>query len=444
MTGLKKEMSLYGLTMVSIGSCIGSGIFLTPSLIAGHLPSPLLILMVWALGGVVALTGALTFAELGSRFPGAGGIYVYLKEAYNDFVAFLFGWSYFLVVNTGAIAALCIAFAYYLAFIIPLGENGKIIVAVSAIIVVTVINILGVKQGEIFTNVFTGLKLIGITAVILIGLLLGSYGLNDFQPSSVSVPDEFGSAIGLALIGVIFSFGGFQHASFLAGEARDPRRTVPLAMIIGVTIVCLVYLLTNLAYLYLLPVADIISAESIAANAITTVIPVGGVLIALLIAISTFGTVGIFTLSAPRIYFAMAKDGIFFKKLAEIHPKFKTPVYAILFQSAWAIVLLLFWGTFVDLITYVLFTDWIFLTLTAISIFIFRRSDGKQIRADVKNQNRPYKMFGYPLTPIIFIVISIFLIVNTLIEKPTQAWAGLGLLALGLPVFYYFKRKRIK
>ncbi len=416
MTELKKELSLYGLTMVAIGSCIGSGIFLTPSQIAGHLPSPLLILLVWALGGVITLTGALTFAELGAMFPQAGGVYVYLKEAYGGLFGFLYGWVYLVVITSGANAALSIACAYYLAFIFPMDQTGMILTAVGALVVVTIINILRVKAAEVFTNLFTGAKLMGIGAVILIGLIFGRAEFSLASTGSNLSSGSLLSAFGLALIGVLWSYGGWQHASFVAGEARDARRMIPRAMVIGALVVAAVYLLTNLAYLFLLPVEAVAGSQSLAADAVSTVIPFGGALIALLIAVSTFGTLGIYTLSAPRIYYAMAKDGLFFKKLAYVHPRFRTPVNAILVQSAWAVVLLLFWGTFEDLITYVVFTDWIFFGLTAAGIFVFRRTR--------KGAPRPYKTPGYPVTPLLFVGITFLFVANALIAKPVMPGPG--------------------
>ena len=436
MAELKKDLRLYGLTMVAIGSCIGSGIFLTPSQIAGYLPSPIWILLVWALGGVITLTGALTFAELGSMFPQAGGVYVYLKEAYGELFGFLYGWAYLLVITSGANAALSIACAYYLAFIFPLNDTGIKITAVVALIVVTAVNILRVRAAEIFTNIFTGLKLLGVAAVIIIGILWGKARADLFHAETTASTGSLMAAFGLALIGVLWSYGGWQHATFVAGEARDAKRTIPRAMIIGALVVAMVYLFTNVAYLFMLPVDVIAASNSLAADAISTILPFGGILIALLIAISTFGTLGIYTLSAPRIYYAMSRDGLFFQKLAWIHPRYRTPVYAILVQSAWAVVLLLFWGTFEDLITYVVFTDWIFFGLTAVGIFIFRRK--------LKDHPRPYKTLGYPVVPLIFISITFLFVLNSLIEKPLHAWAGLILMALALPVFFTFKKRREK
>lgn len=433
MTELKKGLTLYGLTMIAIGACIGSGIFLTPSQIAGHLDSPLSILAVWGVGGVIALTGALTFAELGGLFKGSGGIYVYIKEAYGDLWAFWYGWASLLVVNTGAIAALSLACANYLDFIFNFGESGVIIVASLSIVLLTVVNVFGVTYAQLFSNVFTGIKLLGILFIILVGV---SYSLPQAEPSVV-VPEESGGgaahAFFLALIGVIWSYGGWQHTTFLSGETERPRRNIPLAMVMGAIVVTATYMLCNFAYLQLMSPSQIAGSESVAADAISQIFPWGGNLIAIMIAISTFGTAGIYTLTAPRVYFAMAKDGLFFSELAQVHPKYQTPTNAILAQSGWSIVLLLFWGTFEDVITYVTFIDWIFMIMAAISIFIFRMR--------MKDAERSYKVHLYPIVPLIFIIISTVFILNTLVGAPIQAGAGITLMILGLPMYYWFKRR---
>jgi APA family basic amino acid/polyamine antiporter len=436
MTKLAKELTLYGLIMVAIGSCIGSGIFVTPSKIAGLVPSAGLILAVWALGGLVTLTGALTFGELGSLFPKAGGIYVFLKEAYGGWLGFLYGWAYLLVITSGSIAVLSLAFTYYLSFFIPLGETAKIMVSVSVIVAVTTLNIFRAKFGEIFSNIFTGLKLLGILIIIGTGIFFGNSGLS-FNNFSIGFGSGSNlSGFGVALVGVLFSYGGWQHTSFLAGETKNPSRNVPVAMITGALIVIVIYLLVNVSYMLLLPVGKIAGSQKVAAEAISNVFPFGAMLVAGIIAISTLGTIGIYTLSAPRIYYAMADDGLFFKKIADVHPKFRTPVNAIIAQSGWSIVLLLFWGTFEDLITYTVSVEWIFFTLAAAGIFIFRKK--------LKDAERPYKTFGYPVTPLIFITINTWFVINITIREPLPMGIGLCFLLLGVPVYLYFKRKNIK
>ena len=434
MTGLKQDLTTFDLAMIAIGGTIGSGIFLTPSLVAQQLPSPPLMLSVWILGGVVALCGALTFAELGSMLPKAGGMYVYLTEAYGPLAGFLFGWAYFLVVNTGGIAALSIAFATYLGFFLPLDGWGLQATAIGGLLLVTVLNILGVKTGGVFSDLFTILKLAGILALIVIGFGWGSFHSSVVHSSLSGTGVVTGGAIAAAMVGVLWSYGGWQHASFAAAEARRPARSVPIAMVIGAATVTLVYILANIAYLCMMTPEEIASAPRLAADAVGRVLgPSGGSFISFAIFVSTFGSVGIYTLTAPRIYFAMAQDGLFFRSVAEIHPRYRTPAAAILIQSAWAVVLILFWQTFDRLISYVVFTDWIFFGLTGAAVFVLRRSRPAT--------DRPYRTIGYPVTPLVFVAISAWFVVNTLLDEPAQAWAGLGFLAAGVPVFYYWSNR---
>lgn len=425
----KREIGLYGLTMIAIGSSIGSGIFRTPSEIAGYLPSEGLMLIVWALGGIIALCGALTFAKISGQFPHVGGFYVFLKEAYGKLPAFLFGWSMLLVINTGALAALSLVFTSYLGSFFPLSDNAQLVIAVATIVVLTVMNILGVKFGNIFASIFTSAKLLGILLVVFLGLFFGTnHDVNFFntayQPVQANLP--LISAFGLALIGVTFSFGGYQHATFVAAEVKDAERVVPKALVIGILIVCLAYLTINVAYLRFLPIEQIVASKSVASDAINTIWSFGGKFVSFLIIVSVVGTIGIFILTAPRIYFAMADDGLFFKKFAELHPTYGTPVWAIVFQSAWTIVLLVFWKTFSNLITYVVFVDEIFFFLTAVSFFILIK---------------PKKLSGIILA-LIFIAMTGFIIVNTLYEKPEQAIAGLIFLGIGCVFFVIFRRTR--
>jgi APA family basic amino acid/polyamine antiporter len=434
MTELKRELSRFDMTMIAIGSTIGSGIFLTPALIAHILPSPSWIIGIWLVGGVTALTGALTFAELAGMMPGAGGVYVYLNEAYGPLAGFLYGWAYFLVCNTGGIAALSLAFAMYLGHFIPLSPAGLRITAITGLLLVTALNVRGVKIAGMFSDIFTLLKLSGIGFLIVAGI---GWGLNrhiDFSAPLDLKGSTLGGALSIAMVGVLWSYGGWQHASYAAGEARDPRRTIPFAMVTGAMVVIAVYVLTNFSYMLLLPVDAIGTSPRLASDAMQTILgPAGGGLIAAAIFISTFGTAGIYTLTAPRIYFAMARDGLFFRKVAELHPRFHTPAFAIMIQSTWAIILILFWGTFENLISYVVFTDWIFFALAAAGLFILRR---KRPSAE-----RPYRTLAYPITPLVFIVISLWFVGTTLLNRPEEAWAGIAFLALGVPVFLFWRRK---
>jgi basic amino acid/polyamine antiporter, APA family len=433
MTKLAKELTLYGLIMVAIGSCIGSGIFVTPAQIAVLVPSWGLIIGVWAIGGLITLTGALTFGELGALFPKAGGIYVFLKEAYGGWLGFLYGWAYLLIITSGSIAVLSLAFTYYISYFIPMDNTWKILTSIIVIITLTTLNVLRAKFGEMFSNIFTGLKIIGILIIIACGFIYGSTSFSFSAAAAASAGKGTLSNFGVALVGVLFSYGGWQHASFLAGETKNPRKNVPIAMVTGALVVILIYLLVNVSYMLLLPIDKIAVSQKVAAEATSTVLPFGGMMVAAIIAISTLGTIGIYTLSAPRIYYAMADDGLFFKGIAKVHTKFKTPINAIIIQSIWSIVLLLFWGTFEDLITYTVSVEWIFFALAAAGIFIFRKR--------MKDAERPYKTFGYPVTPIIFIGITIWFVINMMINKPLHMGIGLGFLALGLPFYFYFKRK---
>ncbi|MCL4551126.1 MAG: amino acid permease [Bacteroidetes bacterium] len=431
---LKRKLTAFDLTMIAIGSTIGSGIFFTPSLIAKSLNDPLLILFAWLVGGLMALSGALTFSELGSMFPEAGGVYVYLNKAYGELAGFLYGWAYFLVVNTGGIAALAIAFSTYFGYFVHLTPWGIKLVGVAGIIFVTIVNIVDVKAAGIFSDIFTILKLIGIIGLIFIGFIFGSGATTNFF-ASIHLSQNAGSAFAVAMVGVLWSYGGWQHATFTAGEAINPKKDLPRAMITAAVAVTLIYILTNIAYMFLMTPGEIGSTPTLAADAVQKVLgAIGGSLIAIAIFISTFGTTGIYTLTAPRIYYAMATDKIFFPKIAELHPKYRTPVYAIVVQSIWAITLIMFWGTFENLIAYVVFTDWIFFGMTAASIFIFRKK--------LPQIERPYSTFGYPVTPLFFTAMAVWFVVNTLIEKPQQAWAGLLFLGIGIPVYYFWKRKK--
>jgi APA family basic amino acid/polyamine antiporter len=435
--GLKKEIGLFGLSMIAAGSCIGSGIFITPSDIAYQLGHPQVILLVWLIGGVVAVTGSLTFAELSGRFPEAGGVYVFIRESFGKVWAFLYGWSILTVITSGAIAALSLTFARYLTAFIPLTSAGQIIVGISAITTVTVVNVLGVKPAELFSSVSTVFKLIGITGIIVAGIAVGSQvGGTEIGFSPATSTTTMG-AFALAMIGVLWSYGGWHHASYVAGEAKSAVKTVPRAMILGALIVTLTYVLANWAYLRLLPLDQLASSQAVAADAIRSVHTSGAYLIAGLIAVSTFGSIGIFTLTAPRIYYKMANDGAFFKNIAKLHPTRKTPIAAILLQSGWAIALLLLWATFENLITYVVFMDWVFMVMAALSLFYFRH---KQKRSSPEG----FKVPLYPIIPCIFIGISVWFIIYTLIGKPEQAIAGIILLIIGLPVYYLSIRVRGK
>lgn len=435
MEELKRKLSLYGLTMIAVGSCIGSGIFISPSDVVKSIPDPIFALLAWGIGGLIALTGSLSFSELGSMFPSAGGVYVYLKEAFGDRVAFLYGWVILLVVNTGALAALALAFANFLTFFVPLSETSKITIAIATILILTALNVRGVGLSQMFSNIFTGLKLAIMLIMIFAGVLIfGDLG-KLFHSSTSFDPVSNPSSFLTALIGVLWSFGGWHHASYLAGEAVNPQKNVPKAMILGTLIVTIVYILMNMAYFSLLSIEQFATSDRVAGDAMSTIFTNGGRLVSLGIMISVFGTIGIYTMSAPRIYYAMAKDEIFFKGLAKVHPVYHTPYIAMWFQAVWAVILLVFWRTFSDLVTYTTFMDIVFMTLAGISLFIFRI---KRPRAE-----RLVRVPIYPVVPLIFVLISGAFVINTVLEKPKQAFAGLILLGLGFISYLYFRNSKL-
>jgi len=440
MSELRRSLSLSTLIMIAIGSTIGSGIFRTPGRIAEAVHLPEYVILIWVLGGLAALTGALTYAEMSSMFPRAGGLYVFLKEAFGNSVAFLFGWYILFISTSGSIAALAVVSAEHMLLLTGYESHNQWVVPLAAAITIllTLSNIFGVNIGGRMAQVFTSAKLIGVAILILAGMawaLPDVVEANHTSEFANTPPKYFWTGFGAAFVGVLWSYGGWQHASFMAGEARDPQRTVPIAMITGAAVVTLVYVLSNLAYMRLLPIEEIAQSKTVAADALGVLSPWGRKLMALVIALSTFGTTAIYCMTAPRIYYAMARDGLFFTKLAEIHPRWHTPVSAILVQGLWAIVLLLFWGTFEQLIDYVTFMDWIGLALAGIALYVLRRK--------MPEMPRPYRTWGYPFTPLVFIGIGCWFVVSTLIEHPGKAVAGIAVLAIGWVVYHWIFRKGI-
>ena len=347
-------------------------------------------------------------------------------------MAFLYGWSILTVITSGAIAALCLAFARYAALLFGMDISYQVPIGLAALFFVTLVNITGVRWSALFSSSMTMMKVVGIAVIVIVCLLFGHDLLAHIDhPASSSHP----ISMGLALIGVLWSYGGWHHASYVGGEVHDAKKILPRALISGALIVTIVYILVNVAYLSVLTIDEISGSPAVASDAMSKITPFGGMLVAILIAVSTFGTAGIYTLSAPRIYYTMGADKVFFPWLADIHPKFGTPLKAIVLQSAWAGVLLLFWGTFESLATYVVFMDWIFMTLAAVGLFVFRK------RSKAKDPDG-YKVPLYPVVPLIFIGISIWFLFSTLIGRPVQAVAGIVLMLIGLPVYYYFTRSK--
>ena len=418
-----------------VGGIIGSGIFLNPALVAERVHTAELTLAVWVFGGGIAMIGGLVFAELGARRPLAGGGYVYLRDAYGRLPAFMYAWTLLLVIATGAIAAVAVTFASYTAALLGLGASARLPLAVGSIVVLSIINYVGVRPGAITQNVLTVLKLGALAILIVAGLALAPAA-----PVSEALPalpkEQVLLALGAALVPVLFAFGGWQQTNFVAEELIEPERNLPRALLAGVGIVITVYLLANLAYLRTLGVAGLARSSAPAADAIEALLgPSGRSLIAAGVATSTFGFLNLVILVSPRVYQAMARDGLFFPSLARLHRRYRTPSAAIAFQGAWAIVLTLT-GRYGDLLDYVVFGDWIFFAAVASTVFVFRSrekrgSEGSALR---------FRMPGFPLLPIVFILAALYVVVGSVASNPANALKGSALILLGVPVFLFWRR----
>jgi len=452
--GLIRQLGLFDSSMVMVGIVIGSGIFLTTGIMAKSIPSGGLILLAWLVGGLLTLAGALTYAELGAAMPEAGGQYVYLREAYGPMAGFLFGWILFLVYMTGGIAALALAFAEYIGYFFPyLGTNHIIVtldipllkgslhyslsagqmIGVSVIILLSIVNFIGVGLGKSIQNVFTVIKIGTIAAIITLGFAIGKGTPPELamDPAGMS----FGSIIigfGVALVAVAWAFDGWNNVNFVAGEIKNPRRNLPLALILGTLGITFLYVLVNYIYLYALPLKETIGVVRIAEKATGALFGSStGTLISALVIVSVFGSLNGSILVGPRVYFAMAKDGLFFQKVAHVHPRFRTPGFSILIQAVWASLLTLL-GTFEQILTFAMFIAIAFWIAATAAVFTLRKK-----RPDLP---RPYKTWGYPVVPAIFIIASTGILLNTLIEKPVEALAGILLTALGIPAYFYWKQ----
>ena len=433
---LPRVLGLWDVLGILIGSVIGSGIFIVPAEIAGLLKAPLIIMSVWVVGGLLSFFGALCFAELGAMFPEAGGMYVFLRESYGRLIAFLFGWTLFFVIDTGAIATLSMAFSSkYLPYFVPLSPVGIKLVALVFVVMLVAVNYVGVRYGASLQNVLTFIKFGAIFAVVGVVFLFAEGNTANWTtpaPSQV-VSTGLVGAFGLALVRSLWAYKGWEVTTFSAGEMKNPARNLPVGLFAGTLVVIVLYLATNLAYLYVFPADQLSKSTRIAADAIQLVVgPIGASIIAVVILCSITGAANGNMLTAPRVFFAMAKDGLFFRKLADVHPKFLTPHVSILATGAWAAVLSLT-GTFEQLATYVIFGQWIFFGLTAGAVIVLRKK-----RPDLA---RPYRTPGYPILPIVFIGAAVFISVNTLILQPINALAGLAIIVLGVPAFLYWQKK---
>jgi APA family basic amino acid/polyamine antiporter len=441
--------------LITIGSIVGTGIFLTTGDMAKVLPHAGLILAVWAVGGLLTLAGALTYGELGGLFPRAGGIYHFLKEAYGPLWGFLYGWTAFLVIMSGGIAAIAVGFGEYLGSFVPAASTSLVLLSVplggwtwrlsggqlaaaGAIALLTAINYLGLQEGAWVQNLLTVVKIGSIVAFAALGLARPAPAGEGTHALTAPLPLAAGTGVlwaaaGVAMIATLWTYDGWYNLTFSAGEMRDPGRSLPLGLIAGTLAVTGLYTLLNLVYARALPVAAMAKSSRIGEAAAAALFGAGGArLVSAAILVSTFGCLSSNILCCSRIYLPMAEDGLFFRSVAAVHPRHRTPGRALWAQGAWAMVLALS-GTYEQLYTYVIFAGVLFHAATGAAVFALRRSRPLA--------PRPYRAWGYPVVPALFILASLALVGNTLAEKPRESLVGLGFVALGLPAYAYWRRQ---
>lgn len=470
---LQKRVNLFDGISIVAGAMIGSGIFIVSADIARNVGSPGWLMVVWLITGIITVIGAISYGELASMMPHVGGQYVYLKEAYHPLIGFLFGWTTFLVIQCGSIAAVAVAFAKFsgvlfpwisekniLLHIGPLKINSTMVIAISMIAFLTWLNTRGIVTGKTVQNIFSSTKVIALFGFIILGFLVTkshtSYEINKevfWQARHVGAVGvvvplagfALVAAIGTALVGSLFSADAWYNVTYISGEVINPKRTVPLSLFFGTLIVSVIYLFTNYVYIRILPLSgspdgqDILSRgiqyatdDRVATSAMSVVFgDYAAIIMAVFIMISTFGCNHSLILAAPRVYYAMAKDGLFFKKVGEIN-KFGVPGFGLVIQGIWAILLCLS-GTYSDLLDYVIFAVLIFFTLTILAIFVLRIK-----RPDIP---RPYKAFGYPVIPAIYILTTITIMIILLIYKPDYTFPGLIIVLIGIPVYFIWKKR---
>jgi APA family basic amino acid/polyamine antiporter len=445
---LLRGIGLWGAVALVIGNVIGSGIFLTTGVMVAELPSTVLVLTAWLAGGLLALAGGLTYAEMGSMYPRSGGLYVYLSEAYGSAIGFLFGWACVLVILTGSVAAVAVGFAEYFSYFVPALGTDRVLtsiafpwgdwtlsagqlVAAASIIVITAINYVGIQNGNVTNMVLTVAKVGGL---VLLPLLALAYMRVEPVLSPVVPPATLRplASFGVIMIAVMWTYEGWYYVAFAAGEIRDAARNVPRALVIGTLALTAIYVVANLAYFFALSLDEMSGVVRIAERAVTALVgPLGAGLVAFSVVVSTFGCNVSGIIAASRACFAMAADGRFFPPAARVHPVYRTPHVALFITSGWAAFLTLT-GGYEALFTYVTFASVLFGTLGGIAIFVLRAR-----RPDVP---RPYRALGYPVIPALYVLGSFALVWNTLVERPTESIAGLGLVALGLPFYAYWSR----
>src|SRR5271166_1751720 len=451
---LVRGLGLLDSVLLLVSGVIGSSIFLTAADIAKPLPQPVLFLGVWVLGALISLCACFAFAELGSMFPDSGGQYIYLREAYGDLTAFLYGWMLFSVANGGSIAALAVAAAAYVGEVFPGVSQAHVVFTVAGIVltrahllglvliaVLTYVNVVGLRWGTLLQNISTWTKFAAMAAFVGLGFAIGKGNWSNFHAQGISLtmglsPTQLISALGVGLIAVFWAYDGWVYITWVAGEVKEPRKNVPLAMVLGVLAVGVIYIAMNLTYMYALPLKEIATHETIAhAAAAVLFSPRAAVWLSLMISISCFSAAATCTLSGARVYLAMAQDGVFFKRMAVIHPKWRTPAFSLIGQGIWAGVLTVS-GRYDQLYTYVIYGMVLSYTLTVLGLFILRWK-----RPDI---SRPYRCAGYPWLPAIYVLVGVAWTLNTIIQRPTEAFWGAAIVLVGVPGYLYWKRESRK
>jgi basic amino acid/polyamine antiporter, APA family len=457
-----RAISRLDATALVVGTMIGSGIFIVSADIAREVGSPALLLCVWLLAGIMTVMGALTYGELAAMFPRAGGQYVYLREGLSPIFGFLYGWTLFSVIQTGTIAAVAVAFARFAGVLVPslspdvflgftlslpsgaieVGLSPQRLLAIACILALTAINVRGVRDAALIQTGLTFIKAAALAALIVLGLTVGlhrqalvaNFGAG-FWPEHGLTPRVL-PAIGAAMVGALFSMDSWHNVGFAAGELKHPQRDVPFAMISGVLGVTVLYLAANVAYLCVLPLSAIATApqDRVATAVLQSILGYAGLTaMAVAIMISTFGCANGLILSGARVYYAMGRDGLFFRRTALLHPSYKTPTFALIIQALWASVLCLS-GTYSQLLDYVMFAAVLFYLLTAVSLFV--------LRSRRPTAERPVRVPGYPWLPAAYVALTCAMCANLLVERPRYTWPGLAIVALGLPVYQGWKKRQ--
>jgi APA family basic amino acid/polyamine antiporter len=432
----KRALGPFDATMVVVGGIIGSGIFINPYIVAQRLASTALVLAAWAVGGAIALAGALAYAELGALFPKVGGQYAYLRDAYHPLAGFLYGWALLAVIETGAIAAVAIAFANYALRLVGRNDLSAAPLAIGSLILLSAINYVGVKPGSRVLNVFVVLKVAALGVLILFGAFApaASGWWSATRPASAT-PIAAIVAFGAALVPILFAYGGWQNANYVAEEIENPRRNLPISIIAGTIAVVAIYLLVNVVYLRAMGLQGLAETTTPAADAARRMFgAIGDRFVTAAIAISTFGFLDLAILAPTRVYYAMAADGLFFPALATLHPTYRTPGTAIVLQTSWSCILALS-GTYGQLLNYVVFADWIFFGMTVSTVLVFRRTYPL-----LRRPSGTFRAPGYPLLPGLFVAAAAVVVLSVIWADPPSALRGALLLAAGVPVFYWFRR----